>query len=122
MVGYFAMPTLEQPEAFNQFMNPLLQTFPKVQYFLSYRVVDYVAWAIAENGQWLRRFSYGDGRLIDCFGQQTTAEKSLKLLDIRSENDLLDEAIFNTWLESHDEDTPLKLANCGVSILINSPK
>ena len=94
----------------NAFTAPLLKQFGEVQYFGSYRVTNYVAWAKAEKGQWIRRFAWSDGQITELYGQQTDAEKMLKLPDIRSNEDLADERLFEQWLASFDEETPHKLA------------
>lgn len=92
--------------AFDDFTAPLLAKFADVQYFGSHRVVDYFAWAKAENGQWIRRFAFYQGDIALNDGAQTEAEKQLGLLDIRSNADW----DIEQWLESADEETPALIA------------
>lgn len=107
VVTRLSLPQPNQTEAFDALMNPLLQAFSEVQYFGSYRVVGYVAWAKAENGQWQRQYAEMDGEILTVLGAQTAAEKALGLVDIRLD---ADDDVYNAWLESWDEETPAKLA------------
>ncbi|SSY80912.1 Uncharacterised protein [Alysiella crassa] len=110
VVSYLSLPTPTQTESFHALMQPLLDEFQTVQYFGTYRVSDYIAWAKAENGQWQRRFATAEGRILENFGKQTTEEKSLGLLDIRTEEELEQDDIFQQWIQSCDEETPAQLA------------
>lgn len=99
--------------AFDRFVAPFLQTFADVQYYGSYRVVDYVAWGRAEGGTWQRLFAYCPNTdLLYSEGAQTDTEQALGLIDIRSLDELLasSEEDHDHWLESLDEETPLRLA------------
>lgn len=99
--------------AFDDFTAPFLQTFADVQYYGSYRVVDYVAWGRAEGGTWQRLFAYCPNTdLLYSEGAQTDTEQALGLIDIRSLDELLasSEEDHDHWLESLDEETPLRLA------------
>lgn len=110
VVSHLSLPTPNQTESFHALMQPLLDEFQTVQYFGTYRVNDYIAWAKAENGQWQRRFVTAEGRILENFGDQTAAEKSLGLLDIRAEEELEQDDIFQQWIQSCDEETPTQLA------------
>lgn len=99
--------------AFDDFTAPFLQTFADVQYYGSYRVVDYIAWGRAEGGIWQRLFAYCPNTdLLYSEGAQTDTEQALGLIDIRSLDELLasSEEDHDHWLESLDEETPLRLA------------
>ena len=96
--------------AFDNFTAPFLQTFADVQYYGSYRVVDYVAWGRAEGGTWQRLFAFADAEILCSEGAQTDAEQALGLPDIRSTDDFETEGVFEHWLGCHDEETPLRLA------------
>ena len=117
VASYLVLPTLDNLDKVNAFLSPLRENFSQGQFFGSYRVVDYIAWAKAENGKWVRRFAYADGAVLDNFGQQTQAEKTLKLVDIQSTADVVDilqstvdlnnETVLDALL---DEETPLQIA------------
>ena len=62
---------------FEELFTGLMNRFAEVQFFGSYRVVDYCAWARAENGKVVRIFSYADGEVYANLGEQTPEEASL---------------------------------------------
>lgn len=93
----------------DEILHVLLPAFPEVQYFGSYRVVNYVGWAKAVNGQWLRRFAYADGKIMYNDGAFSAEERRLGLMELQ-ELDCCDD--FEVWLESEgsDEETVMHLA------------
>jgi len=68
---------------FRTLFDELNRRFEEVQFFGSYRVVDFTAWAWARNGKTIRVFSYvgSDGEVLANEGAQTPEEKSLGLID-----------------------------------------
>lgn len=58
-------------------LRDLSKTYGQAQYFGSYRVVDYVAWARAENGTLSRAFSWADGQMYWTQGPLDPAEEAL---------------------------------------------
>lgn len=96
--------------AFDRFSAPFLQAFADIQYYGSYRVVDYIAWGRAEGGTWQRLFAFADAEILCSEGVQTDVEQMLGLPDIRSTDDFETEGVFEYWLECYDEETPLRLA------------
>ena len=96
--------------AFDRLTAPFLQAFADIQYYGSYRVVDYIAWGRAEGGIWQRLFAFADAEILCSEGAQTDAEQALGLPDIRSTDDFETEGVFKHWLGCHDEETPLRLA------------
>jgi hypothetical protein len=84
------LPTLDQGDiqgdplgahAFGNLFARLIRQFPEVQFFGSYRVVDYVAWARARGGKVERAFSFADGTVYANVGKQSTEEHALGFLD-----------------------------------------
>ncbi len=67
--------------AFGHLFARLIRQFPEVQFFGSYRVVDYVAWARARGGKVERAFSFADGTVYANFGKQSTEEHALGFID-----------------------------------------
>lgn len=68
-------------KAFEIAFGRLKSAFPEVQFFGSYRVVDFVAWARARRGEPDRVFAYADGRLLASRGPRSTEELTLGLPD-----------------------------------------
>lgn len=101
------LPTTQHFEALTA---PLVAHFPEVQAFGSYRVVDYVAWAKAVDGQWLRCFAYADGEILQNEGAQTAEERQLGLIELHGLE--FAEGEFEAWIDcdGSDEFMPLKLA------------
>ncbi len=62
---------------FEELFTGLMNRFARVQFFGSYRVVDYCAWARAENGKVVRIFSCADGEVYANLGEQTPEEARL---------------------------------------------
>src|SRR5262249_43189589 len=60
----------------------LAKRFDEVQFFGSYRVVDFVAWARAQNGKPTRVFSFADGEVFANAGEQTSEEASLNFANL----------------------------------------
>ena len=88
----------------------VIRPIKEVQYFGSYRVTDYLAWAKAEDGKWIRRFETSDSCILENFGGQTAAEKSLNLISVESEEEFEQEGVFEKWIAAQDEETPAQLA------------
>ena len=105
-----ALPCLHPERPFNILTEPLLDRFKEVQYFGSYRVTDYLAWAKAEDGKWIRRFETSGSCILENFGEQTAAEKSLNLVYIESEEEFEQDEVFEKWIAAQDEETPAQLA------------
>ena len=59
--------------------------FPEVQYYFSYPLLDFFAWARISNGKLVRAFAIGDEGIIWNKGKPTREEKSLglKLFEVR---------------------------------------
>jgi hypothetical protein len=70
---------------FDTLFEQLYLKFPEVQFFGTYRVVGFDAWARARNGKIERLFSYMDG-VIANVGRQTTEERDLNFLDLGERN------------------------------------
>jgi hypothetical protein len=62
---------------FDAMFSRLMRRFDDVQFFGSYRVSDFVAWARAVNGKPTRIFAYADGQVLMNFGDQTLEEAKL---------------------------------------------
>ena len=88
----------------------VIRPIKEVQYFGSYRVTDYLAWAKAEDGKWIRRFETSDSCILENFGGQTAAEKSLNLVYVESEEEFEQNEVFEKWIAAQDEETPAQLA------------
>ena len=110
VVSHLALPCLHPERPFNMLTKPLLDQFKEVQYFGSYRVTDYLAWAKAEDGKWIRRFETSDSCILENFGGQTAAEKSLNLVSVESEEEFEQDEVFEKWIAAQDEETPAQLA------------
>ena len=110
VVSHLALPCLHPEQPFNMLTEPLLDRFKEVQYFGSYRVTDYLAWAKAEDGKWIRRFETSDSCILENFGGQTAAEKSLNLVYVESEEEFERNEVFEKWIAAQDEETPAQLA------------
>ena len=67
---------------FDALFSRLMKRFPQVQFFGSYRVVGFVAWARAQNGEPTRIFSYADGEVYANVGEQTPEEVKLKFANL----------------------------------------
>lgn len=109
------MPPLEAAHApttqcFEALLASLVAGFPEVQAFASHRGVDYVAWARAVDGQWLRRFAYADGGIMQNEGAQTAEERQLGLIELHGP--AFAEGEFAAWLDcgGSEECMPLQLA------------
>ncbi len=83
-------PTVEADDdagrKFDALFSRLMRRFDDVQFFGSHRVVDFVTWARALNGEPVRIFAYaggGDGVLANV-GKQTLEEAELRLADLTS--------------------------------------
>lgn len=79
-------PSLETEHAIGQkfeaLFSQLMQRFEDVQFFGSYRVVGFVAWARALKGKPIRMFSYADGDVMQNDGKQTPEEAQLGFADL----------------------------------------
>jgi hypothetical protein len=67
---------------FDVLFSRLMKRFADVQFFGSYRVVGFVAWARAQNGEQRRLFSYADGEVYANVGEQTPEEAKLKFVNL----------------------------------------
>ena len=110
VASHLALPCLHPERPFNILTEPLLDRFKEVQYFGSYRVTDYLAWAKAEDGKWIRRFETSDSCILENFGGQTASEKSLNLVYVESEEEFEQNEVFEKWIAAQDEETPAQLA------------
>jgi len=82
---YPAAPTGPQAEIgkkFDVLFSRLMKRFDDVQFFGSYRVVDFVAWARARNGKSGRVFAYADGEVFANAGEQTPEEAKLRFANL----------------------------------------
>jgi hypothetical protein len=76
-------------DAFVDKMTPLLRRlgtqFPAVQFFASYPIIDFYAWARFEKSRRVRAFAVGDGELIWNAGKASQEERQLglSLIEIR---------------------------------------
>jgi hypothetical protein len=89
---------------FDVVFSRLMKRFDDVQFFGSYRVSDFAAWARAVNGAPTRIFAYGDGQVLMNFGDQTLEEAKLGLVNLSglSPDDAADE-IFRIAEERGEE-------------------
>lgn len=96
-------------QKFDKLAQRLSQRFDDVQFFGSYRVVGFIAWARFLKGEMVRVFSFGEG-LYANLGKQTHEEALLKLpcLDGLSLSEAEDK-IFTFFDKDEDEDS---LENC----------
>jgi hypothetical protein len=69
-------------EKFDALLLRLMTRFDDVQFFGSYRVTDFCAWARALNGRPTRMFAYNDGQILMNFGDQTPEEAKLGFPDL----------------------------------------
>jgi len=60
----------------------LIKRFEDVQFFGSYRVVGFTAWARALKGKSMRIFAYADGEVFANAGEQTPEEAKLGFADL----------------------------------------
>lgn len=68
--------------AFEQLLDKLAARFDEVQFFGSYRVVDFSAWTLTRQGRHERQFSYADGTVLAHRGPQTRAEAELGFVNL----------------------------------------
>jgi hypothetical protein len=78
------LPDHEIGKKFDVLFARLMRQFDDVQFFGSYRVVGFVAWARALQGRPVRVFAYadGDGEVRANIGQQTPEEAKLRFADL----------------------------------------
>lgn len=67
---------------FDVLFSRLMKRFDDVQFFGSYRVVDFVAWARAQSGEPKRIFAYAAGDVYANFGEQTPEEAALRFTNV----------------------------------------
>jgi hypothetical protein len=67
---------------FDVLFSRLMKRFDDVQFFCSYRVADFTAWARAVNGAPTRILAWADGQVSMNFGDQTPEEAELGLVDL----------------------------------------
>lgn len=67
---------------FDTLFSRLSSRFSEVQFFGSYRVVGFVAWARAHEGKPVRVFAFGDGDVYANIGAQSPEEAALGLPDL----------------------------------------
>lgn len=98
-------------QKFDNVFSRLSSHFSEVQFFGSYRVVGFVAWARAQNGRTLRVFAFGDGDVYANVGDQTLEEASLGFPNLNglSTRDAT-ERLFGLEKALPDEADVLKLA------------
>jgi hypothetical protein len=60
-------------------LEHLSRYFPSVQYFATFPIIDFYAWARFENGQPVRAFAIGDGGIVWDIGGLTPEERKLGL-------------------------------------------
>jgi len=110
--GAWPYPTVETHheigKKFDILFARLAKRFDDVQFFGSYRVSDFAAWARAINGKPVRVFAYGDGQVLMNIGDQTAEEAKLGLVNLSglSPTDAEDE-IFRIAEERNDEEERL---------------
>jgi hypothetical protein len=104
--------TLESIETVKNTLQKLSQTFGEVQFFGTHRVVEYHAWAKANDGKILRHYSYlgESGENIYVEGEADAFEQSLNLA-----NTFSDEAQAEDYFEREDilwpnEETVMQVA------------
>jgi hypothetical protein len=99
---------------FDMLFTRLMKRFDDVQFFGSHRVSDFACWARAVDGEPVRIFAYGDGEVMQNFGNQTAEEAKLRLVDLSglSPRDACDE-IFRVVEEQGQEEE--KLVAAGLS-------
>ena len=68
---------------FDVLFSRLMKRFDDVQFFGSYRVVSFAAWARAQNGKPKRVFAYADSEVLANVGEQTPEEAKLKFANLR---------------------------------------
>jgi hypothetical protein len=69
-------------EKFDVIFSRLMKQFDDVQFFGSHRVVGFVTWARARNGEPVRIFGFTDGEVLANDGAQTAEEAQLGLTDL----------------------------------------
>lgn len=67
---------------FDLLLGKLSSRFSEVQFFGSYRVVDFVAWAKMIQGKEARIFAYADGQVLANVGSQTREEARLRFVNL----------------------------------------
>ena len=93
---------------FDVLFSRLMKRFDDVQFFGSYRVVGFVAWARALKGTPMRIFAYADGEVFANLGEQTPEEAKLKFANLTglSPRDARDK-IFKIAEEQETEESAL---------------
>ncbi len=67
---------------FKAMFGALAASFAEAQFYGSYRVVGFEAWARARGGKLERSFCYADGEVYENAGPQTSIERQLKFPDL----------------------------------------
>jgi len=67
---------------FDVLFSRLMKQFEDVQFFGSYRVVDFAAWARALKGKSVRMFAYAEGEVFANVGEQTPEEAKLRFANL----------------------------------------
>lgn len=105
----------DTPTSFLSILNKLRKKFSEVQYFGSYRVMDYVAWVKATHSQIIRAFAYSDGMVYVNEGEHNNSEKQLNIPNLSNLSP--DEATNRIWqiidegcMDFPDEELPALLA------------
>src|SRR5262249_41136620 len=75
-------PEREIGRKFDVLFSRLMKQFEDVQFFGSYRVVDFAAWARALRGKSVRTFAYADGEAFANLGEQTPEEAKLRFANL----------------------------------------
>jgi len=75
-------PQQEFGRKFDVLFSRLMKQFEDVQFFGSYRVVGFAAWARALKGKSVRIFAYIDGEVVANVGEQTPEEAKLRFADL----------------------------------------
>ncbi len=89
---------------FNSMFGALVKSFDEVQFFGSYRVVGFEAWARAKGGEIERLFCFSDGDVYENTGPQTSVEKQLKFPNLSAMTpEEATSAIFSMAKKNEDE-------------------
>ena len=90
----------------------LSNRFGEAQYFGSYRVVGYVAWYKASNGEVERGLSLADGTVFANEGATSQAELDIGCFDMSGmdEGEVLDRIFEEEDFSLFDEESPMKIA------------
>ncbi|MEW6436876.1 MAG: hypothetical protein AB1508_06870 [Pseudomonadota bacterium] len=101
---------------FDALFSRLMERFDEVQFFGSYRVIGFAAWARALKGKVTRIFAYAgsEGQIFANFGEQTAEEAKLGLANLTglSSSDAMDKICA---IEEEQEAEEIRLVASGLS-------